>query len=60
MNGVHDMGGMHALGPIVIEVNEPLFHPEWDGRARAMMTVAPFEPAIEITGRCARWLRHAK
>jgi nitrile hydratase len=33
MNGVHDMGGMHGLGPIVHEPNEPVFHEEWEGRA---------------------------
>jgi nitrile hydratase len=33
MNGVHDMGGMHGLGPIVHEPNEPVFHEVWEGRA---------------------------
>ncbi len=41
MNGVHDMGGMHGLGPIVREQDEPVFHEEWEGRtlalARAML-----------------------
>ena len=31
MNGVHDMGGMHGLGPIQYEPNEPVFHAEWEG-----------------------------
>ena len=26
MNGVHDMGGMHGMGPIAPEPNEPVFH----------------------------------
>jgi len=26
MNGVHDMGGMHGMGPILAEKNEPVFH----------------------------------
>ena len=26
MNGVHDMGGMHGMGPIEIEKDEPVFH----------------------------------
>ena len=26
MNGVHDMGGMHGMGPIEYEKNEPVFH----------------------------------
>jgi len=33
MNGVHDMGGMHGMGPIAHEANEPVFHHEWEGRA---------------------------
>ena len=36
MNGVHDMGGMHGLGPIVEEKGEPVFHHEWEGRIFAM------------------------
>ena len=26
MNGVHDLGGMHGMGPIAYEHNEPVFH----------------------------------
>lgn len=37
MNGVHDMGGMHGFGPIVREVNEPVFHAAWEAHVRAMM-----------------------
>jgi nitrile hydratase subunit beta len=33
MNGVHDMGGMHGMGPIVHEPEEPVFHEPWEGRA---------------------------
>lgn len=36
MNGVHDMGGQHGLGPIEYEKNEPVFHSEWEGRVYAM------------------------
>ena len=36
MNGVHDMGGMHGLGPIAPETNEPVFHAPWEGRALAL------------------------
>lgn len=36
MNGVHDMGGMHGMGPIVPEANEPVFHEEWEGRVFAL------------------------
>lgn len=36
MNGVHDMGGMHGMGPIVEEKNESVFHEGWEGRIFAM------------------------
>jgi nitrile hydratase len=32
MNGVHDMGGMHGMGPIEREDDEPVFHHAWEGR----------------------------
>jgi nitrile hydratase beta subunit len=36
MNGVHDMGGMHGMGPIVYEKNEPVFHSDWERRVFAL------------------------
>jgi nitrile hydratase beta subunit len=36
MNGVHDMGGMHGMGPIRHEKNEPVFHAPWEGRVYAI------------------------
>jgi nitrile hydratase beta subunit len=36
MNGVHDMGGMHGMGPIQEEKTEPVFHAPWQGRAYAV------------------------
>src|SRR5260370_36451441 len=36
MNGVHDMGGMHGLGAVEIEKNEPVFHAEWEARTFAL------------------------
>jgi nitrile hydratase beta subunit len=36
MNGVHDLGGMQGFGPIVREVNEPLFHAPWEARVCAV------------------------
>lgn len=32
MNGVHDLGGMQDMGPVVIEPDEPVFHAEWERR----------------------------
>src|ERR1700736_1771735 len=36
MNGVHDMGGMHGMGPIQAERNEPVFHHPWEARVFAL------------------------
>ena len=36
MNGVHDMGGMHCMGPIQYEKSEPVFHAAWEGRIYAL------------------------
>jgi nitrile hydratase len=36
MNGVHDMGGMQGMGPLVREQNEPTFHHPWEGRVYAI------------------------
>jgi len=36
VNGIHDMGGMHGMGPIQYEKNEPVFHARWESRAFAL------------------------
>jgi nitrile hydratase len=36
MNGVHDMGGMHGMGPVEKEENEPVFHTRWEARVFAL------------------------
>jgi len=36
VNGIHDMGGMHGMGPIQEEKNEPVFHARWEGRVFAL------------------------
>jgi nitrile hydratase subunit beta len=32
MNGAHDMGGMQNFGPVVPEIDEPVFHHAWECR----------------------------
>jgi nitrile hydratase len=41
------MGGMHGMGPIVREANEPVFHEAWEGRVRALTR------AIMVGGHCS-------
>lgn len=36
MNGVHDMGGMHGMGPVAREADEPVFHERWEARVFAL------------------------
>jgi nitrile hydratase beta subunit len=36
MNGIHDMGGMHGMGPIQYEKDEPVFHERWESRVYAL------------------------
>jgi len=36
MNGAHDLGGMHGVGPVVAEPDEPAFHADWERRAFGM------------------------
>jgi nitrile hydratase len=32
VNGIHDLGGMHGFGPVVVEADEPVFHADWERR----------------------------
>jgi nitrile hydratase subunit beta len=36
MNGAQDLGGMQGFGPVREEVDEPLFHAEWERRVLAL------------------------
>lgn len=40
MNGIHDLGGRHGMGPIVIEPDEPIFHADWERRMFGMFILA--------------------
>lgn len=47
MNGVHDMGGMHGLGPILDEPEGVAFHHPWEGRVHALTVAAPTRGNID-------------
>jgi nitrile hydratase len=36
VNGIHDMGGMHGFGPVLVEADEPVFHARWEARVFGM------------------------
>ena len=42
MNGAHDLGGMHGLGPVKIEQDEPVFHSQWEKRMFALTLASGF------------------
>ena len=50
MNGVHDMGGMHGMGPITPEPDEPVFREPWEGRIFAL-----FSGGLGAWGRGRNW-----
>ena len=55
MNGAHDLGGMDGLGPINHEVDEPVFHAEWERRVFALTLAMGFYGAWNLdTSRHAR------
>lgn len=47
MNGVHDMGGMHGMGPVAPEPGEPVFHHPWEARVHAMTLASPTRGNID-------------
>ena len=36
MNSIHDLGGMHGMGAIPFEENEPVFHEDWERKTFAV------------------------
>src|SRR5215469_5970120 len=54
MNGVHDMGGMDGFGRVQPEVNEPVFHADWERRVLALVV-----SVLTLTGRNMDEFRHA-
>jgi nitrile hydratase len=50
MNGVHDMGGMDGFGAVAIEINEPVFHAEWEKRMFAIaMTLTGHPRGLNVS-----------
>ncbi|MBC7281180.1 nitrile hydratase subunit beta [Hoeflea sp.] len=40
MNGPHDLGGQMGFGPVAPEIDEPVFHAEWERRALGVTLAA--------------------
>jgi len=47
LNSVHDMGGMHGMGPIAPDADEAPFHRVWEGRVHAMVVATPTRSNID-------------
>lgn len=48
MNGIHDLGGMHGLGPVAPEPDEPAFHAGWEKRAAGILEVMTFPAGFTV------------
>jgi nitrile hydratase len=46
MNGVHDMGGLQGFGAVQPELNEPVFHADWERQAMGLTV---------LMGGCGQW-----
>ncbi len=47
MNGVHDMGGMVNLGPLIPEPEGVVFHHAWEGSVHALSVASPTRANID-------------
>ena len=54
MDGIHDMGGMHGFGPVVVPGCAEAYHERWEPRAFAMSTAVGFEGLGRGSGRALR------
>ncbi len=59
MNGPHDLGGQMGLGPVAPEIDEPVFHADWEKRALGLTLACGALGAWNIDeSRHARESRH--
>ena len=54
MDGMHDLGGREGFGPVLAEVDEPVFHADWERRAWGL-TMCTFVAGLSNGGQ----FRHA-
>jgi len=55
MDGIHDLGGKHGYGQVVVEENEPTFHARWEAAVFTMSAAGSAAGAWNNTDR----FRHA-
>lgn len=54
MDGIHDMGGMHGFGAVVVDGSEAATHEPWEGRVFALSTLVGIERLGHGSGRAIR------
>jgi nitrile hydratase beta subunit len=54
IDGIHDMGGMHGFGPVVVPGCERVYEQPWEIRTFAMSTIVGIEGLGEGSGRAIR------
>ena len=40
MDGIHDLGGLEGFGPVDVELDEPVFHEDWERRTLRLNVAA--------------------
>jgi nitrile hydratase len=48
MNGIHDMGGMDGFGAVTPELNEPVFHADWESRVLGLVNTMMRSAGVNI------------
>ena len=66
ITGIHDMGGVPGYGPVEPEMDEPVFHEEWEGRVFGLVTsvrdalsrpiLESLDPDDYLSGYYRRWM----
>ena len=59
MNGMHDLGGMHGMGPVNPEPQEPVFHAPWVHAMESLLVQRGALTLGEIDARMAQLAKEA-
>ena len=46
MDGVHDMGGMHGFGPVVVDGSDEIFREDWEARVFALYQISSLRQLV--------------
>ena len=54
MDGIHDLGGMHGFGPVVVPGSDAVYHERWEPRVFATYVATATEGLLTGNGRAVR------